>query len=578
MAGTRGSDLAALTTLADGDLFLPIDVSDTSMASSGTNKKITAANVADYISNEILPFDAVSPSGDTTGVTDLAAIQAALTAAAVALGSEGRTAYVVLKAGTYFVNGQLIVPDRVWLAGGGRNISLIQTATGFPTNTAIIRLGAVTDVEVFGCGVSGMAIIDYITSGSIGVYSNSVNEKSGVRNCLIKVQDQGIRFAAEGGGSPKNCFIEDVECTPASSSPDAGSIGIYCSAAQANIRRVTVFANLTTPTIAAGLVIDWSGVVAESIHVEGCVDGVIVGSTQAAHGVVLTGISGPGSNASVTNLVRLGDTFVQNIHIAGLSKGAATNVLVDDTFTVTYTNSYMGVYWVGDGAEANRPRFSSAGPRPVITASHYDIPGLDAVLAALQTLGFVTDSSVSQAADHNVIVGETALDSVTGSPTTGVNDIGIGYQTFTGLTTGNFNTGIGHQAGANPNGVAANESTTADNQTLIGCQTGQGSTTAREGITCVGFRAIADGTRATAVGRAAVAGHDNSVALGDASSTTAALQVKLGGRHIELVEVTEPAAGAANSARLYAKDNGSGKTQLCVRFATGAVAVLATEP
>lgn len=37
-------------------------------------------------------------------------------------------------------------------------------------------------------------------------------------------------------------------------------------------------------------------------------------------------------------------------------------------------------------------------------------------------------------------------------------------------------------------------------------------------------------------------------------------------------------AGAANTARLYCRDNGAGKTQLCVRFATGAVQVIATEP
>jgi hypothetical protein len=47
---------------------------------------------------------------------------------------------------------------------------------------------------------------------------------------------------------------------------------------------------------------------------------------------------------------------------------------------------------------------------------------------------------------------------------------------------------------------------------------------------------------------------------------------------MELYERTDPSAGAANSARLYARDNGSGKTQLCVIFATGAVQVLATEP
>jgi hypothetical protein len=33
-----------------------------------------------------------------------------------------------------------------------------------------------------------------------------------------------------------------------------------------------------------------------------------------------------------------------------------------------------------------------------------------------------------------------------------------------------------------------------------------------------------------------------------------------------------------NQARLFVKDNGAGKTQLCVRFHTGAVQVIETEP
>jgi hypothetical protein len=37
-------------------------------------------------------------------------------------------------------------------------------------------------------------------------------------------------------------------------------------------------------------------------------------------------------------------------------------------------------------------------------------------------------------------------------------------------------------------------------------------------------------------------------------------------------------APGTNGARLYTKDNGGGKTQLVVRFASGAVQVLATEP
>ena len=46
----------------------------------------------------------------------------------------------------------------------------------------------------------------------------------------------------------------------------------------------------------------------------------------------------------------------------------------------------------------------------------------------------------------------------------------------------------------------------------------------------------------------------------------------------EFPERADPAAPAANKARLYSKDNGAGKTQIVVRFPTGAVQVLATEP
>ena len=48
-------------------------------------------------------------------------------------------------------------------------------------------------------------------------------------------------------------------------------------------------------------------------------------------------------------------------------------------------------------------------------------------------------------------------------------------------------------------------------------------------------------------------------------------------KYHELVEIETPSAPGANHVRLFIRDNGSGKTQLCVRFATGAVKVLATQ-
>lgn len=43
-------------------------------------------------------------------------------------------------------------------------------------------------------------------------------------------------------------------------------------------------------------------------------------------------------------------------------------------------------------------------------------------------------------------------------------------------------------------------------------------------------------------------------------------------------EIADPSAPASNSGTLYFRDNGSGKTQLVVRFPTGAIQVISTEP
>ena len=48
--------------------------------------------------------------------------------------------------------------------------------------------------------------------------------------------------------------------------------------------------------------------------------------------------------------------------------------------------------------------------------------------------------------------------------------------------------------------------------------------------------------------------------------------------YIDMEEMTAPAAPAANTARLYVEDNGSGKTRLMVLFPSGAAQQVAIEP
>jgi hypothetical protein len=87
----------------------------------------------------------------------------------------------------------------------------------------------------------------------------------------------------------------------------------------------------------------------------------------------------------------------------------------------------------------------------------------------------------------------------------------------------------------------------------------------------------------------------NSIALfGDARGTNALAVLALGPSHLDgdvtilgRLFVTDPVTFGPTSApqspssghvRLYARDNGWGKTQLCVQFANGKVQLLATEP
>ncbi len=68
---------------------------------------------------------------------------------------------------------------------------------------------------------------------------------------------------------------------------------------------------------------------------------------------------------------------------------------------------------------------------------------------------------------------------------------------------------------------------------------------------------------------------DGGTALGSTSSRFATIHLR---DYAYFSEIADPSAPAADRALLYCKDNGSGKSQLAVRFATGAVQVIATEP
>lgn len=73
------------------------------------------------------------------------------------------------------------------------------------------------------------------------------------------------------------------------------------------------------------------------------------------------------------------------------------------------------------------------------------------------------------------------------------------------------------------------------------------------------------------------------ILYGTSGSEASVFSISKGGNttitgYSELTEMTAPGAGAANTARIYAVDNGAGKTQLMVVFASGSAQQIAIEP
>lgn len=108
------SQYGALTSPAPADELVIVDVDDHTMAASGTTKNITAANLG-------LPL---TPSGDTTGVTDTPILQAAL---------NNGLLYLAASTTPFWINAPLVYHN---------GASVVGTGFAKSTNAAIIKQAA----------------------------------------------------------------------------------------------------------------------------------------------------------------------------------------------------------------------------------------------------------------------------------------------------------------------------------------------------------------------------------------------------------------------------------------------------
>lgn len=124
MADVKISGLDALTAAAAGDLLPLVDVSDTSMAPTGTTKRLTVGS--------LVPGITVTPSGDTSGAADTAAVQAVLNTGPV---------LVTLAPGDFYFSTPLAMSTARQQLQGSGYATVCYFAAGF-TGTALITVTA----------------------------------------------------------------------------------------------------------------------------------------------------------------------------------------------------------------------------------------------------------------------------------------------------------------------------------------------------------------------------------------------------------------------------------------------------
>lgn len=156
---TRITDYTALAVAAAGDVLPIVDVSDTTMSAAGTTKNITISRLLGCVT--------VSPSGDTSGVTDAANLAAAIATFPSGFSGGGT---VVMNSGTWYVasSSTVVIPAPVTVtASPGTFIYVKGSGDGFRFQNPTYGGGG-----CFGGGIIGFPVIDgsQASPGAVGVH------------------------------------------------------------------------------------------------------------------------------------------------------------------------------------------------------------------------------------------------------------------------------------------------------------------------------------------------------------------------------------------------------------------------
>jgi hypothetical protein len=234
----------------------------------------------------------------------------------------------------------------------------IKAKSTFAASTPLVQLGDNASNSVYcrleDIGIDGDHYADIGVysnsineeSGMIRVYSNSINEESGMIRCtVVDCDTYCIHMDNSTTGLLRNFLLRDLYVL---NDTVGTAIGVYIhggSSPQRGIDGLTV--GSAVQAFDVGLQLDGcQGAVFERMHFEYADDGIKIGPNVGCHAMTFIGVTG---HSSVTDLVHIDNaTSSSTLTFIGQFANSATNNINDVVNGVTLTSNYVNHYTTGN--------------------------------------------------------------------------------------------------------------------------------------------------------------------------------------------------------------------------------------
>jgi hypothetical protein len=272
---------------------------------------------------------------------------------------------VLLGAVTLTTDDNIVISENVTVRGlrYRPETTIIKAAGDFAadyTNTdsaarrAVVVLGAAGDAVAQGAHIENVTIDCSDIASSIGLYSESAQEGSGVRRVfLVDCSLHGIYFEDTASATTQNTALEEISILM-SNDPDldANAIGVYLDGAGGQIRvdRMTVNVRSGTGNMDAALRVARFTGHFSNLHLERATDGVLLGADASGQSNSMT-FSVVDGSSTITNLFHIDTTsVVTNVTLENILRNSSTTLILDDPAGETINVDKVASYTIGGTA------------------------------------------------------------------------------------------------------------------------------------------------------------------------------------------------------------------------------------